>query len=194
MAAQPVCTHWDIEVASLSLRSGTLTSQYKDQLKTKLLHHDKTLQTFIRERESWTQQTFDTVNWIACETVQHSSGFRETAKSMHPTHTSITGIQGQDIQSSMKNHAHVVSATMTRKIGNTYILTCESMDANLNRAASWAKLEKSMEAWHLPQGFWIALEKGIAHTTNQVGTPTNIPLPLLHNINKHRTYATMGSI
>jgi hypothetical protein len=33
-AAQPACTHWDIEIAYLSLRGGKLTLQYKDKLKT----------------------------------------------------------------------------------------------------------------------------------------------------------------
>jgi hypothetical protein len=45
--ARPTCVHWDIEIASLSLRGGKLTSQYKEQLKTQL--HDKSLITFIKE-------------------------------------------------------------------------------------------------------------------------------------------------
>jgi hypothetical protein len=43
--------HWDIKVASLPMRGGKLTSQYKEQLKTQL--HDKSLTTFIKEKESW---------------------------------------------------------------------------------------------------------------------------------------------
>jgi hypothetical protein len=104
----------------------------------------------------------------------HSSGFRKTAKSVYPKHASITGIQGQDIQSCFCNND-----TEHWK----HILTCESMDVNLNHAASWAKLNKSMEAWYLPHNYWIALENGIARTTNQAGTPTNIPLPFTISIN-----------
>jgi hypothetical protein len=34
--ARSLCTHWNIEIASLSLRGGKVTSQYTDQLKTQL--------------------------------------------------------------------------------------------------------------------------------------------------------------
>jgi hypothetical protein len=65
-AERPACVHWDIKVASLSLRGGKLTGKYKEQLKTKL--HKKAVTTFIEEKESWSQQTFDTVSWSACGT------------------------------------------------------------------------------------------------------------------------------
>jgi hypothetical protein len=55
-----------VEIASLSLRGRKLTSQYKDTLKSQL--QDKALTAFIKEKESWTQQTFETVNWNACGT------------------------------------------------------------------------------------------------------------------------------
>jgi hypothetical protein len=63
-AAQPACYHWDVEITYHSLRGGKLTSQYKEKIKTQL--HDKSITAFIKEKESWTQQTFDTVNWSAC--------------------------------------------------------------------------------------------------------------------------------
>jgi hypothetical protein len=47
----------------------------------------------------------------------------------------------------------------------------------MNRAASWAKLKKSMEVWYLPNYFWTAMDKGVAHIINQEGTTNNIPLP-----------------
>jgi hypothetical protein len=45
-AAWLACSHWDIEIASLSLRGGKLTSQYKEQLKTQFLY--KALIAFIK--------------------------------------------------------------------------------------------------------------------------------------------------
>jgi hypothetical protein len=70
----------------------------------------------------------------------------------------------------IKRTNHAVSARMRRKTGKN-LLTCESLDANMNRAASWVKLLKSMEVWHLPNDFcWIAIEKGMAHTTTHLGT------------------------
>jgi hypothetical protein len=62
-ATRPACSHWDVDIASLSLRGGKLTSQYKDKLEKQL--HDKALTAFIKEKEYWTQQTVDTVNWNA---------------------------------------------------------------------------------------------------------------------------------
>jgi hypothetical protein len=66
MAARQSFTHWNIEISCLSLRGGKLTSQYKEQLKTQL--HINTLTAFVKEKESWTQPKFDTVNWSACGT------------------------------------------------------------------------------------------------------------------------------
>jgi hypothetical protein len=57
------------------------------------------------------------------------------------------------------------------------INTYESLDANLDRAASLVKLKKSMEKWHLPNDFWIAIEKGVSHTTNHTGTMNIVPPP-----------------
>jgi hypothetical protein len=47
------------------------------------------------------------------------------------------------------------------------VLTCGSIDASLQRAASWGKLRKSMERWHLPQDFWTTIETGVNHYTEQ---------------------------
>jgi hypothetical protein len=35
----------------------------------------------------------------------------------------------------------------------------------LHRAASWGKLRKSMERWHLPPYFWTKIEKDTNHYT-----------------------------
>jgi hypothetical protein len=44
---------------------------------------------------------------------------------------------------------------------------CGSLYASLHRAASWVKLKKLMERWHLPPYFWKMIEKGINHYTEQ---------------------------
>jgi hypothetical protein len=40
-----------------------------------------------------------------------------------------------------------------------------------------------MEAWNLPTDFWIALEKGVAHTTHHAGTTIDTPLLFTISIN-----------
>jgi hypothetical protein len=34
-----------------------------------------------------------------------------------------------------------------------------------------------MKVWHLPNDFWIAMEKGVDHTTTHSGTMNNATLP-----------------
>jgi hypothetical protein len=53
-----------------------------------------------------------------------------------------------------------------------HVLTCGSLDASLHRAASWGKLRKSMERWHLPPYLWMMIEKGTNHCTEQPHTRT----------------------
>jgi hypothetical protein len=47
----------------------------------------------------------------------------------------------------------------------------------MNRVASWVKLKKSMEVWHLPNYFWTAIEKGEDHTKTHSGTMNNATQP-----------------
>jgi hypothetical protein len=49
----------------------------------------------------------------------------------------------------------------------SHVLTCSSLDTSLHRAASWGKLRKSINRWHLPPDFWTTIEKGINHYTEQ---------------------------
>jgi hypothetical protein len=36
-----------------------------------------------------------------------------------------------------------------------------------------------MEVWHLPNDFWTAMEKGLAHITNHEGTAISVTLPCM---------------
>jgi hypothetical protein len=135
------------------------------------------------EYESWTQQTFDTVNWSTCGT-----SFKRLSKN-----------HNINVSKSCFNYWHIGARHVTfyqedrpclfcnnEKEEWKHILTCESLDSNLNCASSWAKLKKSMEVWHLPNEFWITLEKGVAHTTNHVGTTIDTPLPFTISTNPGR--------
>jgi hypothetical protein len=48
-----------------------------------------------------------------------------------------------------------------------HVLACGLMDAYLHRAVSWGTLRKAMERWHLPQDFWMTIEKGVNHYTER---------------------------
>jgi hypothetical protein len=44
-----------------------------------------------------------------------------------------------------------------------HIIACGSLDSALHLEASWKKLRKSMEQWHLSPDFWTTIEKGANH-------------------------------
>jgi hypothetical protein len=170
MAAHPACAHWDIKTATLFLRGGKLASQYNEQLKTQL--QDKSLTTFIKEKESWTQQKFDTVDWSACGTA-----FKRLSKNRQVSKTCFNYWHMGARHATFYQEDYPCCFCNNEKEDWKHILTCESLDANLNRSTSWVKLKKSMEVWHLPNDFWISMEKGVVHTTTHAGTTNTVPLP-----------------
>jgi hypothetical protein len=59
-----------------------------------------------------------------------------------------------------------------------HILTCPSIEANMNREESWAKARKTTKHWKLPNDFWTALEKGVhGYTRHPVGGAIDTPFP-----------------
>jgi hypothetical protein len=73
-------------------------------------------------------------------------------------------------------HINVESA-FTSKGANAltkyrHVLTCGLIDTSLHTAVSWDKLRKLMDQWHLPQDFWMTIEKGVNLYTEQPHKPT----------------------
>jgi hypothetical protein len=65
IAAHPNCPHWDIEEASLFIRGSKVTSYMKNQLTSQM--DDGNLCSFLMQKESWSPQTFDAIDWNASE-------------------------------------------------------------------------------------------------------------------------------
>jgi hypothetical protein len=42
-----------------------------------------------------------------------------------------------------------------------HIISCRTLDVDLNRADSWEKVKKAMTIWTLPPDFWTSAQKGI---------------------------------
>jgi hypothetical protein len=42
-----------------------------------------------------------------------------------------------------------------------HVLSCRSLDVDLNRVDSWEQVKKAMKIWKLPPDFWTATQKGI---------------------------------
>jgi hypothetical protein len=156
----------DIEIASLSIRGGKITSLRKDQLKKKL--HNDTLCSFIKHKESWNNQIFESVNWRACDVA-----FWRLSKNLQVNVSKAcfkywhTGAR----HSLFYQESHPWCMCKADKENLTHILMCPSLDASLNRTASSAKLKQAMSIWQLPTDFWIAVEKGIAYAVDHKYTP-----------------------
>jgi hypothetical protein len=65
ITSRPNCPHWDIEEASLFVRGSKVTSDMKNQLTSKM--HDSNLRYLLMQKESWSTQIFDAINWNASE-------------------------------------------------------------------------------------------------------------------------------
>jgi hypothetical protein len=65
LAARPNCPHWDIEAASLFIKGSKVTSDMKNQLTSQM--HDDNTRSFLIQKESWSSQTFDAIDWHSSE-------------------------------------------------------------------------------------------------------------------------------
>jgi hypothetical protein len=65
IAARPNCPHWDIEEASLFIQGGKITSDMKNQLTSQM--HDDSLRSLLLQKESWSTQIFDAIDWNSSE-------------------------------------------------------------------------------------------------------------------------------
>jgi hypothetical protein len=65
ITTRPNCPHWDIEAASLFIQGSKVTSDMKNQLTSQM--HDNNMRSFLIQKESWSSQTFDAINWHSSE-------------------------------------------------------------------------------------------------------------------------------
>jgi hypothetical protein len=65
LAARPNFPHWDIEASSLFIQGRKVTSGMKNQLTSQM--HDDNIRSFLIQKESWSSQIFDAINWHSNE-------------------------------------------------------------------------------------------------------------------------------
>jgi hypothetical protein len=65
IAARPNFPHWDIEASSLFIQGSKVTSDMKNQLTSQM--HDDNLRSFLMQKESWSIQIFDAIDWNSSE-------------------------------------------------------------------------------------------------------------------------------
>jgi hypothetical protein len=134
----------------------------KERLTQQLLDVD--LRAYLEKKELWSAQHFESIDSTNYSSVfkQLSKG-RQTAVAKAAHNIWHTGTQHQQYFGEAKPCCMCNCETEEWR----HVLTCGSIDTSLHRAASWGKLRKSMERWHLPQDFWTTIEKGINHYTER---------------------------
>jgi hypothetical protein len=158
IVARPNCPHWDIKEASLFIRGSKVTSDMKNQLTSQM--HDDNLRSFLMQKESWSTQIFDAIDWNASE-----RSLRRLSKNRQ-----------MNVVKLCHNYWHTSSRHVRFYVGERpccfcqetkedwrHILNCPSLDASYHRDASWQKVKKAMQMWRLPSDFWTAIEKGLHH-------------------------------
>jgi hypothetical protein len=65
ITARPNCPRWDIEEASLFIQRIKVTSDMKNQLTSQM--HEDSLRSFLMQKESWSSQIFDAIDWNSGE-------------------------------------------------------------------------------------------------------------------------------
>jgi hypothetical protein len=176
IAVRPNCPHWDIEEASLFIRGSKVTSDMKNQLASQM--HDGNLRSFLMQKESWSPQTFNTIDWDASE-----RALRRLSKD-----------QQMNVAKLWHNYWHTGSRHVKFYVGDRcfcqetkedwrHILNCPSLDASYHRDTSWQKFKKDIQMWRLPAYFWTSLEKGLYHLPRDIKESTSPTLPFQISVN-----------
>jgi hypothetical protein len=137
--ARPNCAHWDIEEASLSIRGSKGTSDMKTQLTSQM--NDDNLRTFLMMKETWSPQTFDSIDWHASELPlgrlpkNHQMNVVKLCHNYWHTGSRHKNFYGGD------RPCFIYQET---KEDWRRILICVSLDTDYHRAAWWQKFKKDM--------------------------------------------------
>jgi hypothetical protein len=158
IVAHPNCPHWDIEEASLFIRGSKVTRDMNNQLTSQM--HDNNLRYFLMQKESWSTQIFDAIDWNAIK-----RALRRLSKNRH-----------MNVLKPCHNYSHTGSIHVRFYGGESpccfcketkedwrQILNCPSLNASYHRYASLQKVKKDIQTWRLPTDFWTAIEKGLHH-------------------------------
>jgi hypothetical protein len=155
----------------------------KNQLTSQM--HDDNMRSFLMQKESWSSQTFDAIDW-------HSSkrALRRLSKN-----------RKMNVVKLCHNYWHTGSRNVRFYGGERpccfcqetkkdwrHILNCPSLDVSYHRDASWQKIKKAMQMWRLPADFWTAIEKGLHHLPSDLKESTSPTLPFQISVNPSRNH------
>jgi hypothetical protein len=160
-----------------------VTSDMKNQLTSQM--HDNNMPSFLMQKESWSSQIFDAIDWNSSE-----RDLRRLSKNRQ-----------MNVVKLCHNYWHTGSRHVRFYGGERpccffqetkedwrHVLNCPSLDASYHRDASWKKLKKAMQMWRLPSDFWTAIEKGLHHLPTDLKESTIPTLPFQISVNSIRNH------
>jgi hypothetical protein len=140
----------------LFIKDEKVTRKMKTQ--TESLLHDKDMRKYLTEREVWTENQFDEIDWTSYDTAFKRMGpSRQTsiAKVCHKMwHIGVKHIL-------YYHEPRPCCISGDKKEDGRQVMRCRSLDASLQKADSWEKVKTDMERWQLPNDFWAAIKKGL---------------------------------
>jgi hypothetical protein len=138
----------------------------KNQLTSQM--HDDNMRSFLMQKESWSSQTFDAIDWYSSE-----RSLRRLSKNRH-----VRFYGGE----------RPCCFCQETKEDWRHILNCPSFDVSYHRDASWQKVKKAMQMWRLPADFWTAIEKVLHHLHTDLKESTSPPLTFQISVNPIRNH------
>jgi hypothetical protein len=69
---RPLCPHWDLEVCLLFIKGDKVASKIKPQMESQL--HNNDMRKYLTEREVWTENQFDEIDWTSYKTALKRMG------------------------------------------------------------------------------------------------------------------------
>jgi hypothetical protein len=116
------------------------------------------MRKYLMQRGICTDQKIEVIDWTS-----YGTAFRRIGRS---TQTAIANACHNLWHTSKRHNQYYGETRGCCVYGNTqencrHFILCRSLDADLNRADSWEKVQKAMTIWKLPPDFWTAVQKGI---------------------------------
>jgi hypothetical protein len=155
----------------------------KNQLTSQM--HDDNLCSFLMQKESWSTQIFNAIDWKSSErALRRLSNNRQmnVVKLWHnywhtgPRHVRFYGGE------------RPCCFCHKTKEDWRHILNCTSLDVSYHQDASLQKVKKDIQMWRLPADFWTAIEKGLHHLPSDLKESTSPTLPFQFSVNPIRNH------
>jgi hypothetical protein len=147
--------------------------------------HDDNLCSFLIQKESWSPQTFDTINWNASE-----RALRRLSKNWQVNVVRLF----QNYWYTSSRHVKFYGGDspccfyQETKEDCKHIINFPLLDTSYHRDASWQKVKQDMQMWRLPADFCTALEKGLQHLPWDIKESTSPTLPFQISVNPIRNH------